>query len=295
MEFRTLEGEDPALVFDAFTAAFADYAVPLRWSRPDFEANNARRGYEASISVAAYEGGRIAGFALNGLGSFGGRVAAYDMGTGVLPAARGAGLAGLIAARAVGLLRDRGLGLYVLEVLRGNAPAIKTYERAGFRVTRDFECPGGAFVGPRPAGGGAAPAGTPPAGLRVEELPSFPREEAAAMRDWEPSWQNSDDSVARHPFPLIVLGAGMGGRLAGYVVAQPSGTIWQLVVARGDRRRGIGTALLAALAARTEGGLRYVNVQSDDIATLGLLARCGIVEGPGQHEMVLELRPPAGV
>jgi hypothetical protein len=43
------------------------------------------------------------------------------------------------------------------------------------------------------------------------------------------------------------------------------------------------------LAARSGGAIRYVNVQSDDAATLGLLASCGVSEGPGQYEMALDL------
>ncbi|HOX32123.1 MAG TPA: GNAT family N-acetyltransferase [Spirochaetales bacterium] len=281
MDIRSLEGEPPQRIYEAFMEAFADYQVPVAWSREDFEANKARRGFEASISVGAYEDGRLVGFSLNGRGSWGGAPTAYDLGTGVAPAARGSGLAGRLAEAAKELLPRAGIRRYLLEVLRDNAPAIRTYERAGFRVTRLFECPGGTFI---PPGGAAA---TP--GLSIEELSSFPAAEAAAIRDWEPSWQNSDEAIARMPGPLVLLGAREGARLAGFLVAQPSGTIWQLAVAREARRRGLGSALLAALAARSGGALRYVNVQADDAASLGLLARCGAAQGPGQYEMLLEL------
>lgn len=297
-EFRTLDSESPARRYAAFMEAFSDYSVPVAWSEAEFDAANARRGADWSLSLGAYEGGRLVGFVMSGSGEWGGRKAAYDMGTGVVPSARGSGLAGLLAERLKGLLAERGVGLYLLEVIRDNAPALKTYERAGFRKTRDFECSEGTFVDPGKA---------PPEGVAVGELAAFPRAEAAAMRDWEPSWQNSDASVARNPTPLVILGAreasapggaGSGapgaagaaaGRLLGYAVASPSGTIWQLAVAREARRRGIGTALLRGLAARTGGALRYINAQSDDAGTRTLLARSGIREDVGQYEMTLEL------
>lgn len=296
LETRTLDSESPARRYAAFMEAFSDYSVPVTWSEAEFDAANARRGADWSLSLGAYEGGRLEGFVMSGSGEWGGRKAAYDMGTGVLPSARGSGLAGLLAERLKALLAERGIGLYLLEVIRDNAPALKTYERAGFRKTRDFECSEGAFVDPGKA---------PPKGVAIDELATFPRAEAAAMRDWEPSWQNSDASVARNPTPLLILGAreasagrgapgsaGSGaaaGRLLGYAVASPSGTIWQLAVAREARRRGIGSALLRALAARTGDTLRYINAQSDDSGTRTLLSRSGIREDVGQYEMVLEL------
>jgi len=288
MEMRTLEGSEPRLLYAAFREAFADYEVPVTWSQAEFEAANARRGFDPTVSLGAFEDGRMVGFVFNGRGAWGGVPTVYDMGTGVVPSARGSALAGKIAERLKEMLPGLGIRRYLLEVIRDNAPALKTYERAGFRVTRNFECPGGTFADPgRPA----------PAGVRVEELAAFPRAQAAAMRDWEPSWQNSDDSIARNPTPLVMLGAREDGRaggrpegrLLGCLVAAPNGTIWQLAVDRGARRRGIGTALLRSLAARSGGAIRYINVQSDDEASLGLLARCGAGEGPGQHEMVLGL------
>lgn len=282
-EIRSLADEEAGRIFEAFMAAFADYSVPVTWSRADFEESNARRGFDGSISLGAYEGRRLLGFVLNGAGTWGGKRAAYDLGTGVLPEARGAGLSGNLASRLVDFLPTRGYGLYVLEVIRDNLPALKTYEKAGFRITRSLECPGGSFVDPGK---------TWPAGLELVDLPcgkDFPREQVSAFREWEPTWQNSDDSIERMPARLVALGARLDGRLVGHAVAAPNGTIWQLAVARGERGKGIGTALIRGLAGRLGPALRYINVQADDQATLGLLSGCGIGPGVGQYEMTREL------
>jgi len=282
-DIRGLGGESGERLYQAFRLAFADYSVPMDMSRAEFDENNARRGLDLGISLGAYEDGTLVAFILNGRGVWGGKAAAYDLGTGVLPGSRGSGLSGTLAAKLIAFLPERGLERYVLEVIRGNVPAFKTYERAGFRIKRSLECPAGIFVdAPRPA----------PADLAIVELPggaAFPRAEAAALRDWEPSWQNSHDSIARMPGPLVILGARLQGSLAGILVASPKGTIWQLAVARGMRCRGIGSALLRELARRVGPELRYVNVQADDAECLRFLAARGLGAGVGQYEMIREL------
>lgn len=283
IDISSLEGASPEVLYSVFMEAFADYGVPVTWSFADFQESNARRGLDLSLSLGAWEGETLVGFIMNGRGRWDGRPAAYDLGTGVVPRARGSGLAGDLASRLVAFLPEQGLERYVLEVLRDNVAALKTYEKVGFRITRSLECPGGAWL---PQGQAL------PAGVALVDLPqgkAFPHEELSSFRDWEPSWQNSDDSIARSPGPLVILGAQSGGRLVGYLVASPSGTIWQLAVAHAQRRQGLGRALLSGLAARVGPALRYINVQSDDHASLGLLASGGIVQGPGQYEMVREL------
>jgi len=288
-DIRSLAGESATRLYAAFGAAFADYSVPMTMTEAEFEANNLRRGLDLGISLGAYEGEALIGFIMNGRGVWGGKATAYDLGTGVLPGSRGAGLSGELARRLIEELPRHGIGLYLLEVIRGNAAAFKTYERVGFRITRSLECPAGDYAD---AGGAAAAGRAPPPGLEIVQLPggaAFPRAEAAAMRDWEPSWQNSDDSIARWPGRLVILGAKLDGALAGYIAASEKGTIWQFAVARGARRRGIGSALLRELAQRAGPALRYINVQADDAESLRFLAARGLGAGVGQYEMLREL------
>ncbi len=281
VELESLETESLESVYGVFMEAFSDYSVPVTWSFEEFRASCLRRSVDLSISLGAREDGRLVGFVMNGRGTWGGAPAAYDAGTGVVPAVRGSGLAGRMTARILEILPALGIRRYVLEVIRDNLPAYRTYVKAGFEVTRSLECPSGLFADPgKPA----------PEGLSIEDAgrDGLDTRAATARRDWEPSWQNSDDSVRRAAEPLVVLEARRDGRSAGHLVASPAGTIWQLAVDRDLRRRGIGAALLRALASRGGPSIRYVNVQADDAATLGLLAACGIGPGVGQYEMIRE-------
>ena len=282
-ELRTLAGESGDRIHQAFLAAFADYNVPMDMTRAEFDEDHARRGFDPSISLGAYEGDRLVGFIFNGRGTWQGRPAAYDNGTGVVPEARGTGLSGKLAAKVIELLRAQGIELYVLEVMRDNMPAFKTYERAGFHITRWLECVRGTF---------ADTGRTTPSAVEIVEVPTgkgFPRAEAAACRDWEPTWQNSGDSIERMPGPMVALGARLDGKLVGYVVSSSEGVIWQLAVERELRCRGIGSALLRELAVRVGTTMRYVNVRADDGECLRFLDARGIHAWVGQYEMIREM------
>ena len=66
MEIKSLAATDPDTLFEAFDRAFADYDIDL-----DFAALQRmlrRRGFTPELSFAAFDGGRIVSFTLNGTG-----------------------------------------------------------------------------------------------------------------------------------------------------------------------------------------------------------------------------------
>ena len=67
-----------------------------------------------------------------------------------------------------------------------------------------------------------------------------------------------------------------------------SGDLAQFAVARDDRRRGIGTALLAAARAASPSPLRIVNTDAGCAATSRFLASVGSSELVRQYEMTRE-------
>jgi ribosomal protein S18 acetylase RimI-like enzyme len=288
LRYRDLAGIPEEALLSAFNEAFADYQVKMTFTLDDLRAMHVRRGVSYPESLGAFDGERLVGFIFNGAGPWEGRRCAYDAGTGVLPSHRGIGLSKDLAAKARNFLAALGFQRWLLEVLVENEKAIRTYEGAGFQRTRRFTCPEGRVLHAAPR----AEAACTRASVALRDLGHRDTARFAAFRAWEPSWQNSDASVARTPEPLVALGAFEPGTAdpCGYVVANAKGSICQLAVRPEARRRGVGTALLCGLAARTpEAKLRYINIQSDDAATLGLLAALGIGSSLDQWEMLLEL------
>jgi GNAT superfamily N-acetyltransferase len=112
----------------------------------------------------------------------------------------------------------------------------------------------------------------------------------AAMRDFEPSWQNGDESVARAGDPRVALTVRDHEGIAGCAVIFPkTNDLAQLAVSRRARRRGIGTVLLAAARARCTKPMRILNVDARDEGTNAFLAAAGARETVQQFEMVKRL------
>lgn len=273
IEIRSLAGVGWDALAAAFNAAFADYAVSMALSAEALAAMQRRRGYDAAASVGAFEGGQLAGFALTCLD--GDR--AYNSGTGVVPAHRRGGL----ARRLVDAVIERAPARrYVLEVIETNAPAIALYRDAGFAPVRRLQC----WTFAPPGGTGAPPPSPPPPDLApaLEDL-----EALAADADLEPSWQNSLASLRRAAEPFVVLGDPRDGGAA--VVFPASGDLPLLCVRRPDRRRGLGTRLLAAAAARAERPLRIINLDERAAGVAAFLDAAGATRTVRQLEMVRDL------
>lgn len=266
--------------------AFADYiggAPSMTDER--IRIRSAKNAVDLEVSPGAFDGQRMVGFTLVGVDNCMGAPAAFDAATGIVPAARGAGLAGRMFEWTRPRLRNLGVSRFYLEVIQGNEPAVRAYRKVGFEITRELRC----FQVP-----------VAPWRERVRDLPLLlrPIERAAVARfssevDWVPSWENSFAAIARIEDRLLMLGAFAGEACVGEAVYSPYfNWVMSLVVARPHRRRGIGAALLRELARRAPAeveSLRVLNVDARDVATLRLLAAAGAVPYVDQYEMALAL------
>jgi ribosomal protein S18 acetylase RimI-like enzyme len=132
IELRPLAGVGWEPLAAAFNAAFSDYVVPMTITADGLAAMQRRRGYAADVSFGAYDDGRLVGFVMTCLE--GDR--AYNSGTGVVPAHRGAGLARRLVDAVIASVQARS---YTLEVIETNAPAVALYRRTGFVETRKLQ------------------------------------------------------------------------------------------------------------------------------------------------------------
>ena len=266
--FRTLRDDDFDRVLQCFAESFADYVVPFALNADQLREINARRGVRLDLSVGAFDDERMVGFTLNGFDG----VRAYDSGTGVVPSHRRTGLAKGMLEFIAPHLRAAGARSYLLEVIQTNVRALELYKTLGFTITRSFTC--WKFESTTSRG--------------FEDIRTIEPDwrALASFRDIEPSWQNDDASMVRARHPRIVLGAFDDDLLAGYAVVFPrTHDLAQLAVRRSHRRRGIGSALLAAAMSEAEGSLRMLNVDASDRGIEAFLQARGGAMFIEQYEM----------
>ena len=272
MVIRPLTHADFDTVYAAFVDAFSDYVVPFTPNYEQLREMMTRRGWTPEASAGAFEDDRLVAFTLNAVEGTRG----YDSGTGVVRSHRRHGLGREVMRASYTLLRDHGCTEYVLEVIDANERAVALYRAEGFVVTREFQCwryePGSS--GPRflgSSGGGTE-------GPRTRGTGSL-------WWDIQPSWQNSTASIERAQDEHVTL-----ANEDGYVIVFPNtGDVPQLAVRREARRRGVGTQLLQAAAARAGKPLRIMNVDERDRGIAAFLERNGAERFVRQLEMVRSL------
>lgn len=278
MELRILHPEDLDAVLDTFHRAFADYIVELNLSRGDLLHMMTRRGADLRTSAGAFEGDTMVAVMVVAIDDFESIPSAYDVFTGVVPAARGHGLARRLFETAMPAVRARGATRFVLEVIERNAPAVHSYRQVGFverRRLRVFAFDRIATVSPA---------------IEVREVTLDAAFASIPERVVQPSWQNSDASIRRVADEVVALQAREHDRTVGVAFCLPRNRdVAQLHVEPG--RFEVVQALMAESRARIVGPglLRIVNVDANVEWLCDALAAIATEEYPSQSEMVREI------
>jgi ribosomal protein S18 acetylase RimI-like enzyme len=267
LEIRSLAGVGWEPLAAAFNAAFSDYVVPLSITPDGLAAMQRRRGYAADASFGAFDGERLVGFVLTCLEG----ERAYNSGTGVLPSHRRAGLARRLALAVIASVRARS---YVLEVIETNAPAEALYQSLGFAPARRLQI----WTFPR-----RDPAPDVPV-IAAPDMDPAALAALAADAEVEPPWQNSLASLRRATEPFVALGDARGAA----ILFPASADLPLLCVRRGERRRGHGTRLLAAAAARAPRPLRMM-IDDRHAGIAAFLDAAGATRYVRQLELIREL------
>jgi ribosomal protein S18 acetylase RimI-like enzyme len=283
VDFRFLSHIDPRVLHSTFLQAFSDYVIPMEPSFEQLSDLLMRRGAELNLSIGAFDGDELIGFNLNALDTYRGSLSVYDVATGVIPRWRRRGVTVGMFGFSLPTLRKTGAKNYVLEVIDTNFPAIEAYKSIGFNTSRSlhsFRC--NDFPQPRRAG----------EQISIREVdPEW--ELFQTFCDWEPSWQNSRNSIQRSQQAKVVLGAYVDNTVVGYgIVFRNSGDIPQFAVKSDYRRQGIGTALLRRLLREVNPACLYariINIDADAESTLRLVDKLGFRRFLGQLEMQLQL------
>jgi ribosomal protein S18 acetylase RimI-like enzyme len=255
-----------------FNEAYSDYAVPLQLDRASLEFTADVCDIDLGASRVALEDGEPAAFAYLALRGAEGWIG----GMGTVPGRRRRGL-GEAALRAVlSEAAARGAGSVRLEVIQENHAARGLYAKLGFEHARDL---------------GVWTLESAPSRLAAANPAAFEDAHAwieANRRAREP-WQRADETVEHMRARGLELEAltveENGGTVGALLYQHRGGPPGALQLAARDEQAA--ARLLAALAA-LGGGLRFVNVPTDDPAAAALTllrARTDI----WQHELRVSL------
>lgn len=272
IEIKTLEGVSENQVRIAFNTAFRTYFLPLQMDEMQFRNKLYTEDISLDLSVGAFHDGELVAFILQGLREVYGEQVLFNAGTGVIPAFRGRRLTCRLYAFMKSHFQQMRVDRLQLEVITENLPAISAYREAGFQTRRSLR----AFKGSLPI---------QPAVIIPEEVATDTFEPDQDFWNFRPSWQFDTPSVKKHG-AVRTLVATKEKLLTGYIQFNP-GTrrIFQLAVAPGSRRQGIGSALLGQLRSFAEEWSVF-NVDPSDHETIAFFEHFGWENFLNQFEMV---------
>lgn len=280
-----LSHTDMTTMYHAFMAAFADYVQDASGvTEANFTNRAIRNNVNLDVSVGIFDGDDLVGFTMVGLDRYQGVYAAYDAATGISKPYRGQGLAKAMFEFIVPALKERGVERFYLEAIQENEPAVRAYQKTGFKIDRELDVFRLTFEGL-----GAQP--DDPAGIEVRPIDKGQFSQAAAFFDWQPTWDQTPASITRIPDEVLMLGAFSGNRLVGELVYYPlQNWVLSLAVDQAYRRRKIGSALMSHL--HSELGERLPatgNIDHGDSGMLAFLDAIGSKFITNQYEMSLDL------
>src|SRR5262245_1543683 len=283
ISYRFLTNDDSAALYQCFLAAFSDYLVDMRSTEEQFAQRLTRDGVELELSAGAFEKEEMVGFYMNGAGSWQGLQTVYDAGTGVMPGHRRKGVAEKLFDFMLPGLRGAGLDQYLFEVVSNNEPAVRLYRRLGFQEVRRLAV----FRSPAPL---KSTKGAPAVEIREIENPNWGLYQT--FWDGYPSWQNSIEAINRISGRKFTAGAFVGAECVGYGVMSPAAAnVLQLAVAKGHRRKGVGSMILTTLQQQVplDEPLKVNNIDYQLTNALTFYQACGFKLALSQYEMLKKL------
>lgn len=285
-EFRFLTKKDYPVLYRCFLDAFADYSLDLSYlTESSLKNRTIKNGIKLNRSVGMYAAGKMVGFTLLGEDMWQGVLTVFDIMTGIINEHRGKGAAQKMFDFAVPELVASGVRRFLLEVLQVNAQAVRAYSKAGFSITREFDCYELHMEDYKPQ-----------AANRAVSIEKFSREilaDFADEMDFMPSWENSFAAIKRIPDEVTVYGAEANGKKAGILVYYPAlNWIMTLVTKKKFRRIGIATRLLEEFVKdykNLSSSVKLINVEHTAVSFKEYLEHRGFRVYTTQFEMAMDL------
>ncbi|MFK7807906.1 MAG: GNAT family N-acetyltransferase [Saprospiraceae bacterium] len=284
IHFANLQKTSLAAIHNAFNDAFSNYQISFELSLEQLTYMLERRGCDLKLSYGAFDGDLLVGFILNGIGTWNKLQTAYDTGTGLRPAYQGKGIAKRLFDFAVADLKENNIQQYLLEVIQTNIAAFSLYQKKGFKVTRELDF----YVFPKSKLKNLSFSNDENIVVKEMKIPVW--KTFSSLWDFQPTWQNSIDSIKRKEERFVFLVAYFKDELCGYILVEKhTGDIPQLAVRPNFRRKGIGSTLLEKANAYIKGeNIKLINLERGCDSIEGFLSELNLPDSLGQYEMVLK-------
>jgi ribosomal protein S18 acetylase RimI-like enzyme len=279
IQFQTLEKSSTEEILEVFNSSFSDYIVPLQLTIPQLKGKITNDSVRMELSVGAFEAGKLVGFILHGYDKINGKTVVYNAGTGIIPEKRGNGLTAQLYEYILPFLKAENTDIVRLEVLTENIPALKTYEKTGFKVVRNLDCYKTSFK-----------IEGQDKDYDIRELKSFDWQNMRLFWDWEPSWQNSITAVENLKETNHSVGIFDEEQLFGYLIYNPAAKrVQQFAVKKEFRRKGLAGQLFGYIASNFGNEIALINIDGNSKETAAFLESLGFEKFISQYEMELKL------
>ncbi|WP_300669136.1 GNAT family N-acetyltransferase [Soonwooa sp.] len=278
MNIRRLTSLDTPNLLNAINAAFADYIVPFQLNEALLQAKIASENILLDWSIGVFEDDKMIAFIMHGVRNENGKTKVYNAGTGVLPEHRGKALVGEMYDFIQDFFVENNANQLVLEVIENNHPAIRAYEKNGFKINRKLLCFSGILD---------VKAHSNFAEIKV--LNDINWEELQEFWDISPSWQSANESM--NTAKPTAFGAFVKDKLVGYIFFNPTNKrVYQIAISPNFRRIGIGKQLLKEVQNQIAGEKMQINNVDETGGSLKLFfENQGLKNDINQFEMTKDL------
>lgn len=279
VEIRTLSETSHHEILACFNLSFSDYSIPFKLNIQQLEKKIRTEDINKEISIGAFIDQKLIGFVLHGDRKCKNLRIAYNAGTGVIPDQRGQRLTRRMYDFIIPKLETEGVEEVVLEVISSNIPAIKAYEKVGFKRERVLNCYNGELV-----------VNKENKNVDIEKLDNINLQKLNTIGNIKPTWQNSNETIANLKSDALVFTAKIDAVLGGYIIVNKNNNrILQIAVKEEMRRKYIGSSLLKHIADKTSKKTSIINVDNNYTSPLNFFKHLNLQKSLTQDEMKLKI------
>ncbi len=276
MQIVSLENTSYSEILSVFNRAFSDYFIPVSVGIEQFSNKLESHNIDLSLSVGAFENNELVGFILHGVLPYIDKKIIYNLGTGVIPSARGKNLTVKMYNHILPKIDNNECEQALLEVVTKNEAALKSYLNSGFTISRNLMCFRGKLK-----------SAISNDDYQYRSLTDNNWEKMQSLWDTIPTVQNSPELVKNRQCELTQIGAFRNSELIGYVIYNSQEkSVMQLAVDKRHRRMGVASSLLSQLKEKNE--ITFLNIDKKQIGITDFLQHLGLKLFIEQYEMVLK-------